>query len=168
MVLLAVLSICLCCQFCCPDEVRSYTLGFTDKKMFDENCTMVLSDDSLVASFFWDTRGGGTAPDIETVIQFKTSNGGMKEEHTPLLELAEPEYDWSHHEVGKIVSVDDELGERTYYIFLSAKEGSFEYTHDLVAFRIEGDKFVPHKSFIIGEDSTSHIQLEQPMFPTNE
>lgn len=149
------------------EEPRPKTLGFTDKTLFDKNCTMILSDDSLVAAFSWNMRDGGTAPDIETVIQFKNSKGDVKEERTPLLKLAEPECDWSHHEVDKIVSVDGDFGERTYYIFLSAKEGSFLYTHDLVAFRIEGDKFVPHKSFIVGGDSTSHISLEQPVFPSN-
>lgn len=36
-------------------------------------------------------------------------------------------------------SIDDEYDNRSYIFFLSAKVGSNEYAHDIVAFEISGD-----------------------------
>lgn len=99
----------------------------------------IVSDDSLVTATWHDTGKGGTAPDIDCVVIFKSEDGVLHEEHRPLLQLAHPNDDYSHHEVQKIVSIDDEYGSRSYVFFLSAKVGSNEYAHDIVAFNIVGD-----------------------------
>lgn len=99
----------------------------------------IVSDDSLVTAIWHDTGEGGTAPDIDCVVKFKSEDGKLHEEHRPLLQLAHPNDDYSHHEVQKIVSLDDEYGSRSYIFFLSAKVGSNEYVHDIVAFEISGD-----------------------------
>ena len=72
----------------------------------------VVSDDSLVTAIWYDTGEGGTAPDIDCVVKFKSSDGKLHEEHRPLLQLAHPKDDYSHHEVQKIISLDDEYGPR--------------------------------------------------------
>ena len=99
----------------------------------------IVSDDSLVTAIWHNTGEGGTAPDIDCVVKFKSADGKLHEEHRPLLQLAHPTDDYSHHEVQKIVSLDDEYGSRSYVFFLSAKVGSNEYAHDIVAFNIVGD-----------------------------
>ena len=103
----------------------------------------VVSDDSLVTAIWHDTGEGGTAPDIDCVVKFKSEDGELHEEHRPLLQLANPDDDYSHHEVQKIVSIDNEYGRRSYVFFLSAKVGSNEYAHDIVAFEIAGDSLRP-------------------------
>ena len=99
----------------------------------------VVSDDSLVTAIWYDTGEGGTAPDIDCVVKFKSADGKLHEEHRPLLRLAHPGDDYSHHEVQKIVSLDDEYGRRSYVFFLLAKVDSNVYAHDIVAFEITGD-----------------------------
>lgn len=73
-------------------------------------------------------------------VMLKSADGKQHEEHRPLLQLAHPKDDYSHHEVQKIVSIDDEYGNRSYIFFLSAKVDSNEYAHDIVAFEISGDR----------------------------
>ena len=109
----------------------------------------IVSDDSLVTAIWHDTGEGGTAPDIDCVVKFKTSDGKLHEEHRPLLQLAHPTDDYSHHEVQKIVSLDDEYGNRSYVFFLSAKVGSNEYARDIVAFEIAGDSLRPLYNYTI-------------------
>ena len=111
----------------------------TDKSDSIETYHTIVSDDSLVTATWHDTGEGGTAPDIDCVVKFKSSDGKLHEEHRPLLRLAHPNDDYSHHEVQKIVSIDNEYGNRSYVFFLSAKVGSNEYAHDIVAFEISGD-----------------------------
>ena len=112
----------------------------------------IVSDDSLVTAIWHDTGEGGTAPDIDCVVKFKSEDGKLHEEHRPLLRLAHPNDDYSHHEVQKIVSLDDEYGNRSYVFFLSAKVGSNEYAHDIVAFEIAGDSLRPLYNYINGSD----------------
>ena len=109
----------------------------------------IVSDDSLVTAIWHDTGEGGTAPDIDCVVKFKSEDGEQHEEHRPLLRLAHPDDDYSHHEVQKIVSLDDEYGNRSYVFFLSAKVGSNEYARDIVAFDIAGDSLRPLYNFKI-------------------
>ena len=109
----------------------------------------IVSDDSLVTAIWHDTGEGGTAPDIDCVVKFKSSDGKLHEEHRPLLQLAHPKDDYSHHEVQKIISLDDEYGQRSYIFFLSAKVGSNEYAHDIVAFEIAGDSLRPLYNYTI-------------------
>lgn len=111
-----------------------------DKSDSIETYHTVVSDDSLVTAIWYDTGEGGTAPDIDCVVKFKSADGKLHEEHRPLLRLAHPKDDYSHHEARKIVSIDDEYGSRSYIFFLSAKVGSNEYAHDIVAFEISGDR----------------------------
>lgn len=115
----------------------------TDKSDSTETYHTIVSDDSLVTAIWHDTGEGGTAPDIDCVVKFKSPDGKLHEEHRPLLQLAHPDDDYSHHEVQKIVSLDDEYGRRSYVFFLSAKVGSNEYAHDIVAFEIAGDSLQP-------------------------
>ena len=110
-----------------------------DKSDSVGTCHTIVSDDSLVTATWHDTGEGGTAPDIDYVVKFKASDGKLHEEHRPLLQIAHPDDDYSHHKVQKIVSLDDEYGNRSYVFFLSAKVGSNEYAHDIVAFEISGD-----------------------------
>lgn len=111
-----------------------------DKSDSIETYHTVVSDDSLVTAIWYDTGEGGTAPDIDCVVKFNSADGKLHEEHRPLLRLAHPKDDYSHHKVRKIVSIDDEYGSRSYIFFLSAKVGSNEYAHDIVAFEISGDR----------------------------
>ena len=115
----------------------------TDKSDSIETYHTIVSDDSLVTAIWYDTGEGGTAPDIDCVVKFKSADGKLHEERRPLLLLAHPNDDYSHHEVQKIVSIDDEYGNRSYVFFLSAKVGSNEYAHDIVAFEIAGDSLRP-------------------------
>lgn len=127
----------------CQNKATKESLDKNDTKSDSiETCTVV-SDDSLVTATWYDTGEGGTAPDIDCVVKFKTADGKQHEEHRPLLRLAHPGDDYSHHEVQKIVSLDDEYGNRSYVFFLSAKVGSNEFAHDIVAFDIVGDSLRP-------------------------
>ena len=121
----------------------------TDKSDSTETYHTIVSDDSLVTAIWHDTGEGGTAPDIDCVVKFKSADGKLHKEHRPLLRLAHPGDDYSHHEVQKIVSLDDEYGNRSYVFFLSAKVGSNEYAHDIVAFEIAGDSLRPLYNFKI-------------------
>ena len=121
----------------------------TDKSDSTETYHTIVSDDSLVTAIWHDTGEGGTAPDIDCVVKFKSADGKQHKEHRPLLRLAHPDDDYSHHEVQKIVSQDDEYGNRSYVFFLSAKVGSNEYAHDIVAFEIAGDSLRPLYNFKI-------------------
>lgn len=121
----------------------------TDKSDSTETYHTIVSDDSLVTAIWHDTSEGGTAPDIDCVVKFKSADGKLHEEHRPLLRLAHSNDDYSHHEVQKIVSLDDEYGNRSYVFFLSAKVGSNEYAHDIVAFEIVGDSLRPLYNFKI-------------------
>lgn len=121
----------------------------TDKSDSTEIYHTIVSDDSLVTAIWYDTGEGGTAPDIDCVVKFKSEDGEQHEEHRPLLRLAHPNDDYSHHEVQKIVSLDDEYGNRSYVFFLSAKVGSNEYAHDIVAFEIACDSLRPLYNFKI-------------------
>lgn len=127
---------------CSSCQNKSHDASFeksTDKSDSIETYHSIVSDDSLVTAIWHDTGEGGTAPDIDCVVKFKSSDGKLHEEHRPLLQLAHPKDDYSHHEVQKIISLDDEYGPRSYIFFLSAKVGSNEYAHDIVAFEISGD-----------------------------
>lgn len=121
----------------------------TDKSDSTETYHTIVSDDSLVTAIWHDTGEGGTAADIDCVVKFKSEDGKLHEEHRPLLQLAHPTDDYSHHEVQKIVSLDDEYGNRSYVFFLSAKVGSNEYARDIVAFEIAGDSLRPLYNFKI-------------------
>ena len=105
----------------------------------DSTKTCVISDDSLITVYWWDTGEGGTAPQIEAVCRFKTEAGEEKEITTPLLSLIHPDDDYGHHEVEKILSLDTEYGGRVYFFYLRAKVGSDEYAHDMVSMTIEND-----------------------------
>ena len=121
----------------------------TGKSDSIETYHTIVSDDSLVTAIWHDTGEGGTAPDIDCVVKFKSEDGKLHEEHRPLLQLAHPNDDYSHHEVQKIVSLDDECGNRSYVFFLYTKVGSNEYAHDIVAFEIAGDSLRPLYNFKI-------------------
>lgn len=121
----------------------------TDKSDSIETYHTIVSDDSLVTATWHDTGEGGTAPDIDCVVKFKSADGKLHEEHRPLMRLAHPKDDYCHHEVQKIVSLDDEYGNRSYVFFLSAKVGSNEYAHDIVAFEIASDSLRPLYSYNI-------------------
>ena len=133
---LLALSICSSCLDKSSDTSLNKSSGKSDSI---ETYHSIVSDDSLVTAIWYDTGEGGTAPDIDCVVKFKSSDGKLHEEHRPLLQLAHPKDDYSHHEVQKIISLDDEYGQRSYIFFLSAKVGSNEYAHDIVAFEISGD-----------------------------
>ena len=126
----------------------------------DSAKTCVMSYDSLITVYWWDTGEGGTAPDIESVCRFKTDSGDVKEESRPLLSIVHPDDDNSHHEVSKIVSLDTEYGQRVYFFYLRAKVGSNEYAHDIITMKIEGDSLVPINMMKIGDVTMSHISLD--------
>ena len=115
----------------------------TDKSDSIETYHTIVSDDSLVTAIWHDTGEGGTAPDIDCVVKFKSADGKLHEERRPLLRLAHPDNDYSHHEVQKIVSLDDEYGNRSYVFFLFAKVGSNEHAHATVAIFFVGDSLRP-------------------------
>ena len=133
---LLALSICSSCLDKSSDTSLNKSSGKSDSI---ETYHTIVSDDSLVTAIWHDTGEGGTAPDIDCVVKFKSADGKQHKEHRPLLRLAHPDDDYSHHEVQKIVSLDDEYGKRSYVFFLSAKVGSNEYARDIVAFEIAGD-----------------------------
>lgn len=126
----------------------------------DSTKTCVISDDSLITVYWWDTGEGGTAPQIEAVCRFKTEAGEEKEITTPLLSLIHPDDDYGHHEVEKIVSLDTEYGNRVYFFYLRAKVGSDEYAHDMVSMTIENDSLIPINVMSTEVESFSHISLD--------
>ena len=135
-VIVAFLMLLASCQHKSQNTSLEKSYGKSDST---EIYHTIVSDDSLVTAIWYDTGKGGTAPDIDCVVKFESEDGELHEEHRPLLQLAHPNDDYSHHEVQKIVSLDDEYGNRSYVFFLSAKVGSNEYAHDIVAFEISGD-----------------------------
>ena len=126
----------------------------------DSTKTCIISDDSLITVYWWDTGEGGTAPNIESVCRFKTDSGDVKEEARPLLSIVHPDEAYSHHEVSKIVSLDTEHGRRVYFFYLRAKVGSNEYAHDIITMKIEGDSLVPINMMKIRDVTMSHISLD--------
>ena len=126
----------------------------------DSTRACVMSDDSLVTVYWWDTGEGGIAPQIEVVCRFKTESGEEKEITTPLLSLIHPDDDYAHHEVEKIVSLDTEYGKKVYFFYLRAKVGSNEYAHDLVSMIIENDSLKPINVMNAGNANFSHINLD--------
>ena len=126
----------------------------------DSTQTCVISDDSLITVYWWDTGEGGTAPQIEAVCRFKTEAGEEKEITTPLLSLIHPDDDYGHHEVEKIVSLDTEYGNRVYFFYLRAKVGSNEYAHDMVSMTIENDSLKPINVMNAENANFSHISLD--------
>ena len=126
----------------------------------DSTKTCVISDDSLITVYWWDTGEGGTAPQIEAVCRFKTEAGEEKEITTPLLSLVHPDDDYGHHEVEKILSLDTEYGGRVYFFYLRAKVGSDEYAHDMVSMTIENDSLIPINVMNAGNANFSHINLD--------
>ena len=134
--------------------------NFETSTDIDSTKTCIMSDDSLITVYWWDTGEGGTAPDIESVCRFKTEYGDIKEEYRPLLSIVHSDEDYSHHEVSKIVSLDTEYGQRVYFFYLHAKVGSNEYAHDIITMKIEGDSLVPINMMKIGDVTMSHISLD--------
>lgn len=126
----------------------------------DSTKTCVISDDSLITVYWWDTGEGGTAPQIEAVCRFKTEAGEENEITTPLLSLIHPDDDYGHHEVEKILSLDTEYGGRVYFFYLRAKVGSDEYAHDMVSMTIENDSLIPINVMSTEVGSFSHISLD--------
>lgn len=126
----------------------------------DSTKTCVISDDSLITVYWWDSGEGGTAPQIEAVCRFKTEAGEEKEITTPLLSLVHPDDDYGHHEVEKILSLDTEYGGRVYFFYLRAKVGSDEYAHDMVSMTIENDSLIPINVMSTEVESFSHISLD--------
>lgn len=145
-VIVAFLMLLASCQHKSQNTSLDKSYGKSDST---ETYHTIVSDDSLVTAIWYDTGEGGTAPDIDCVVKFKSEDGEQHEEHRPLLRLAHPTDDYSHHEVQKIVSLDDEYGNRSYVFFLSAKVGSNEYARDIVAFEIAGDSLRPLYNFKI-------------------
>ena len=125
----------------------------------DSTKTCVISDDSLITVFWWDTGEGGTAPQIEAVCRYKTESGQEKGITTPLLSLVHPGEDYGHHEVEKIVSIDTECGKKVYFFYLRAKVGSNEYAHDMVSMTIENDSLIPINVMNAENVYFSHISL---------
>lgn len=126
----------------------------------DSTKTCVMSDDSLITVYWWDTGDGGTTPHIEALCRYKTEAGEEKEITTPLLSLIHPDDDYAHHEVEKIVSLDTEYGKKVYFFYLRAKVGSNEYAHDLVSMIIENDSLKPINVMNAGNANFSHINLD--------
>ena len=148
--LCSIVLLALCTYSSCLNKSSDTSLNKSSGKSDStETYHTIVSDDSLVTAIWYDTGEGGTAADIDCVVKFKSEDGEQHEEHRPLLRLAHPTDDYSHHEVQKIVSLDDEYGNRSYVFFLSAKVGSNEYARDIVAFEIAGDSLRPLYNFKI-------------------
>ena len=126
----------------------------------DSTKPCVMSDDSLLTVYWWDTGDGGTTPHIEALCRYKTEAGEEKEITTPLLSLIHPDDDYGHHEVEKIVSLDTEYGNRVYFFYLRAKVGSNEYAHDMVSMTIENDSLKPINVMNAENANFSHISLD--------
>lgn len=145
----AVISAFLMCLVSCQNKASKESHDKNATKSDSIETYTVVSDDSLVTATWYDTGEGGTAPDIDCVVKFKSADGKQHEEHRPLLRLAHPGDDYSHREVRKIVSIDDENGQRSYVFFLYGKVDSNVYSHDIVAFEIAGDSLRPLYSYNI-------------------
>lgn len=130
-----------------------------DSSVEDSTKTIVMSDDSLITVYWWDTGNGGTAPDIEAVCRFRTETGDINEESRPLLTIIHLDEDYGHHEVEKIVGIDSEYGERVYFFYLRAKVGSNEFAYDIITMMIDGDSLVPINVINVAGRDTSHISL---------
>ena len=154
-----ILSLILTILLCACSHKQSGE-NFETSTDIDSTKTCIISDDSLITVYWWDTGEGGTAPNIESVCRFKTDSGDVKEESRPLLSIVHPDEDYSHHEVSKIVSLDTEHGRRVYFFYLRAKAGSNEYAHDIITMTIEGDSLVPINMMKVGDETMSHIGLE--------
>ena len=102
--------------------------------------TCIVSDDSVLAIYYWDTEEGGTAPVIDATCFYRTECGKVKEESRPLLSLAYPEYDCFHHEVRNIMTIHTTYEERIYLLYIWSRIGTNEFTHDLIALKVEGEK----------------------------
>lgn len=150
--LLLIILLCACSQKQSGDTFETST-------DIDSTKTCVVSDDSLITVYWWDTGEGGTAPDIDAVCRFKTETGDIKEESRPLLTIVHPDEDYGHHEVEKIVSIDSEYGERVYFFYLRAKVGSNEFAYDIITMTIDGDSLVPINIMNVAGRDTSHISL---------
>lgn len=144
----------------CACTQRQSGETFVTTTDIDSTKTCVISDDSLITVFWWDTGEGGTAPQVEAVCRFKTEAGEEKEITTPLLSLIHPDDDYVHHEVEKIVSIDTEYGNRVYFFYLRAKVGSNEYAHDMVSMTIENDSLMPINVISTENGNFSHISLD--------
>lgn len=106
----------------------------------DSTKTCVMSDDSVLTIYYWDTEEGGTAPAIDATCFYRTESGKVKEESRPLLSLAYPESSCFHHEVKNIMTIHTTYDERIYLLYIWSKVGSNEFTHDLVALKVEGEE----------------------------
>lgn len=115
-----------------------------DEEKTDRVC--VISDDSIITAYWWDTHEGGTAPQIDAVVYFKTESGEVKSEHRPLMQLVDTDYS-SHAEIEKIIHLEDEYGQKVYFFFLFNKESSTLFTHHIVAFTIDGDRLKPNNKW---------------------
>lgn len=140
--------------------------GQTEEKATQKSdTTVVISDDNVITARWWDTGQGGTAPDIEARIEFVDGNGKQVVDERPLCKTALPQYDFSHREIRKIVSIETAYGEKAYLFYLFSKQGSDEYGLDLVALKIKDGKLVPADAFISDElSSPSHISLQPKHF----
>lgn len=136
------------------------SMDSTGSPTITEAETCVMSDDSLITVYWWDTGEGGSAPDIEATCQFKTESGQIKEDSRPLLNIVHPDEDYAHHEVTKIVSLDTEYGGKVYFFYLRAKVGSNEYAHDVVSLKVENDSLVPANVMHTKSTNFSHISLD--------
>ncbi len=146
----AVIAAFLMLLISCQNKAVKECLDKSDTKSDSiETYHTIVSDDSLVTAVWYDTGEGGTAPDIDCVVKFKSDDGKLHEEHRPLLKIANPNDDYSHREIRKIVSLDDENGNRSYVFFLYGKVDSNVYSHDIVAFEIAGDSLRPLYSYNI-------------------
>ena len=143
---------------CLLTETRCETIE--TQSDIDSTKTCVMSDDSLITVYWWDTGDGGTKPHIEALCRYKTESGQEKEITTPLLSLVHPDDDYGHHEVEKILSLDTEYGGRVYFFYLRAKVGSDEYAHDMVSMTIENDSLIPINVMSTEVGSFSHISLD--------
>lgn len=112
----------------------------------DTDRTCVISDDSIITAYWWDTHEGGTAPQIEAVVKFKAESGEVKSERRPLMQLVDTDY-CSHAEIEKIIHLEDEYGQKVYFFFLFNKESSTLFTHHIVAFTIDGDSLKPNNKW---------------------
>ena len=121
-------------------EKTDEEVEFVAKCYTDSTKTCVMSDDSVLTIYYWDTEEGGTAPAIDASCFYRAESGKGKEESRPLLSLAYPESDCFHHEVKNIMTIHTTYDERIYLLYIWSKVGSNEFTHDLVALKVEGEE----------------------------
>ena len=82
---LLALSICSSCLNKSSDTSLDKSYG---KSYSTETYHTIVSDDSLVTAIWYDTGKGGTAPDIDCVVKFKSEDGKLHEEHRPCCNLS--------------------------------------------------------------------------------